>query len=142
MSAKPQRQCWSCKQMFPHEDRHCPNCGADAWNPPQGRSASGRAFDQIPVTYTRTTGVVSTAAITAAGVVILATLALLSVWFWVAVWVLGAVNPPDGGESLVAVRVVTLDDYLSNGRVLISFVAAAFLTAVTWGGALKLVGDD
>lgn len=84
----------------------------------------------------------SASTITAAGVIILATLALLSVWFWAAIWVMGILNEPEPTTTLVGVEVVTFDDYITGGRVLIAVAVAAFLSALTWGGAMQLVSED
>lgn len=57
----------------------------------------------------------------AAGVVILATLAAMSFWFWFAIGIIGAIKEPDFGGS-----------YLSAARIWIAFAVAVVGTVATW----------
>lgn len=129
-------RCWSCGETFFKVDRYCPSCGKDSWNPPQGDAAarfrpvigpqtpgssdasstvaSGTRTAQTYVADDRQTTI-------AAGVVILATLAAMSFWFWFAIGIIGAIKEPDFGGS-----------YLSAARIWIAFAVAVVGTVATW----------
>ena len=142
MAATPMRACWSCNTQTPRTERYCEACGADQWNPPQGAQVSQHSWRTNDYVRSEAAHSRSSAqAVTAAGVVIIATLLLLSTWFWLAIWLLGVVNPPEA-EELLAVEVLTLDDYLSSGRVFLAAVASIGLTVATWAITLNLVGND
>jgi hypothetical protein len=142
MSAAPMRVCWGCDTRIPRVERYCEHCGADQWNPPQGANVSDHSWRTNDyVRREETHGQLPTQAITAAGVVIIATLLLLSTWFWLAIWLFGVVNPPEA-EEFLAVEVLTLDDYLSSGRVFLASVASIGLTVATWSITVNLVGND
>jgi len=38
------RVCWQCGTRIIKGDRHCPECGADQWNRPQGAAARNAAL--------------------------------------------------------------------------------------------------
>jgi hypothetical protein len=142
MSAAPMRVCWSCDTRIPRAERYCERCGADQWNPPQGTNVSSHSWRTNDYVRTESKGgPLSAQAITAAGVVIIATLMLLASWFWLAIWLFGVVNPPEA-EEFLAVEVLTLDDYLSSGRVFLAVVASTALTVATWAIALNIVGNE
>lgn len=95
--------CWSCGESFFKSERHCPNCQADSWNPPQGPAAARSRPIMGPQTYrpaaqTGASGAAATSPVyvsaptydgrqttIAAGIGILATLAAMSFWFWFAI---------------------------------------------------------
>jgi hypothetical protein len=74
------------------------------------------------------------------GVTLLTLLVLFATFFWLAIWIAGVLNPSEAGWSIDnGVEIVTLDDYLTFGRVAFAVVAGAILTALTWMVADNLI---
>ncbi len=72
--------------------------------------------------------------LTAAGVIILATISAFSFWFGFSIGLLGVFNEPDGSFR----EGVVTEDYFTRGRMLLSIVMAFVLTAITWAVALAI----
>lgn len=62
------------------------------------------------------------------GVAIIATLMMLNVYFWAAIWLFGRMNPPAGD----AFGLIFASDYLSTMRVILALVFAGIASAFTW----------
>lgn len=62
------------------------------------------------------------------GVAVIATLMLISFYFWIAIWVFGRINPPGNAEF----GIVFASDFLTTGRVILATVASGIATAFTW----------
>lgn len=131
--------------MISNIDRHCAECGADQWNPPQGNAAA----TTLPITrqpiqtvqYTTHPNVV-------AGVTIIAIMLLFGLGFWLTVLGLAIVDPPTGelidqsftGEGIYADP--TFNDVLSRGRVLLALVSGVVLAVVAWSTLTRLYSEE
>lgn len=135
------RVCWSCGNRFNRADRHCPSCGSDSWNPPQGINAtltpptSGglgpiRTGIHSNVQYVQASSGGGQQSTTAAGILILATLTAFGFWFGLVIGFINAINPPDLGGSA-----------FSMGRASIAFFLAIVGTCITWALALRAVEE-
>jgi hypothetical protein len=72
--------------------------------------------------------------LTAAGVIILATISAFSFWFGASIGLIGLINEPYGTFREGPV----IEDYFSGGRVFLGVLGAAVLTGLTWAGALMM----
>lgn len=88
----------------------------------------------LPPVQTQPTPGYTTHPVVVVGVALMATLTMVTLYFWLAIWLFGRINPPD----VSAFDVVLFGDYLTTARVGMALVAAAFLSALTWmiGGML------
>lgn len=139
MATSFDKQCWKCGSSFPSNERHCPDCGADSWNKPQGSAAAaigsristfqasgsgyGANTPQIQQVYAHAD---TTARTTAAGVWILATLTSVSFW---------------AGVAIIFFDTVVNDpfDTVSGLQYVISLAIAIGLTVGTWSVARGVV---
>lgn len=102
------------------------------WDTPRPKQPS-KPYTPMPISkeprYTTHPNVV-------AGITILACFALFNVFFWIAIGLISAVNPPDSmiiGNGLNRVELPpTLADSLTGGRIFLGLVAGSIGTAVTW----------
>lgn len=130
------RICWKCGQQTP-KGHFCEVCGADLWNPPQGRQPLGATpppafFGQKSARQegasTMSTPKPSNTA--TAGIIIIATLMALTFWFWFGFGVAAGVNPPE--REYLGSGVYVEGDYFSAGRIWFAIIASMVLTAGTW----------
>lgn len=77
------------------------------------------------------------------GVTILAVLALFNVWFWTGIGVVNVINPPEPDIVFGSTSegIITLDDYLSGGRIFIGLVVGVIGSAVSWAITDSIVSD-
>jgi hypothetical protein len=132
MSAGAMRDCWNCGKKTPRAERYCAECGADAWNPPQERNASSHSWrtndDERPASTST-----SWDALTAAGVLIIATILLMSFWFSV---VLAVISVFADDEVFVLGNVTYVEAVVTTGRAIVALATASILTALSWAVAL------
>jgi hypothetical protein len=125
-----QRRCWKCGNLYARQDRLCPDCGADSWNPPQGMTGTGGKpapslaspiLSSSLSTSTPSSARYSTHPNVVAGITIMAILALLNVYFWIGIAIIGVINDPGFAGS-----------YVSGGRTITAMVISGIATILTW----------
>jgi predicted nucleic acid-binding Zn-ribbon protein len=133
-----EKQCWKCGASFPQNERHCPDCGADSWNRPQGAKGriSNAGSPKISEVYAHSDSVAIT---TATGVFIIAMLMSLGFWAGVAAIVVNEVNTTtlrDGLQTIEVSESFSVTDYI------VVLIVAVAMTVVTWRIASAFVGDE
>ncbi len=134
MSAIAMRMCWSCGQRTPRFGQYCENCAADQWNPPAEATATQHSWRTNDYARPADSVSLSREAIMTAGIVIIATILLLTFWFLVAIGVMGGIFGPER----VAVAGIVLVEYLSPERALTGLVVALVMTVLSWWIALDV----
>lgn len=131
------RVCWKCGSQFARTTRHCPECGADSWNRPQGQAAallkspSAEAGNGVGISSHEMEALLHASRKSASGLMIVSTIAALGFWFWSAILAIGIVWEPSSSPF-------GDDGYLSTARVITAVFVAIVLTWITWIIAEKM----
>lgn len=135
--------CADCGAFIKGGESTCPKCGTAVaepvlpqfnWEPSDPSLARTRSVLTAQKGVTNRHSTTSAPALTAAGVIILATISAFSFWFGVSIGVVGVFNEPDGTFR----EGVTTEDYFTRSRMILSMLLAAVLTAITWAVALSI----
>jgi len=65
----------------------------------------------------------------------MATLTMASIYFWLAIWLFGSINPPKASSY----DFILMSDYLTRTRVNVALILTSILSAATWSIGKMLV---
>ncbi len=77
----------------------------------------------------------STHPLVVVGVVLMATLTMATIYFWLAIWLFGSINPPKASSY----DFILMSDYLTRTRVIMALILTSILSAATWSIGKMLV---